>query len=501
MKNNYLKKTFLAAAFVYLSVASFAQCVIPITNSSPFNEDFEGGGNECWTFENGEGSSWMILEGTESTVAAYSHTGNYTNSESRMISPTFDMSGVSGATLSFTYAMIGIMDADEFVISYRSSESDQWHELGSFSFSDSQNFYEQSYDLPALSPTYQISFVGIDHGGLYIFVDNIEIAGEGGCARPVSLEVSDITQYEALLHWSTTGNEESWIVELDGFEQTATTEPFLMEGLRPGTNYTFRVKAKCSGGMDSEWSMPITFTTLCDVLMVTDDEPYSDDFESSDVFVCWQDEIMDGDYGWVVDPGYVTPNNTAFFIWMGRAARLVSRPMDLTNVAHPTLTFNRKQPALSGAVDELSVYYRRAENEEWQLLEAYNDAASNWVTVTMTLPEPSDTYQISFVGVSFNANGVYVDEVNVGKGNSESIGETAALSANFHPNPTTGLVTIEANAEKGQVVVFDMIGKQVAKANIVAGCATIDLSGCAKGVYTARISSDQGTTTIKLVKE
>ncbi|MBQ8959343.1 MAG: hypothetical protein IJ057_13720 [Bacteroidales bacterium] len=411
MTNSYLKKAFLTAAFICVSASSFAQCVIPITDGSPFVDDFEGGGSECWTFENGEGSSWMILEGTQSTVAAYSHDGSYTNSESRLISPTFDMTGVSGATLSFTYAMMGISDSDELVISYRSSESDPWHDLGSFSFNDWQNYYEQSYILPDISATYQISFLGIDRGGYYIFVDNVEVSGEGGCSRPVNLEATDITPFAALLHWSTSGNEESWTLELNGVEQTASTQPFLMEGLRPSMDYTFRVKANCGGGMQSDWSMPISFTTLCDVIVITDDQPYIDDFESSEVFVCWQDEIVAGPYGWVVDPGYVTPNNTAFFIWLGEAARLVSTPMDLTAVTNPTLTFNRKQPQQSGVVDELSVYYRTAEDGEWQFLDAYNEAASNWMPVTLSLPNPSATYQICFMGVSFNGNGVYVDEV------------------------------------------------------------------------------------------
>ena len=500
MKNNYMKKVFLAAAFVCVSAFSFAQCVIPITNDNPFMEDFEHGG-ECWTMENGDGSSWSIVQGTESTVAAYAHEGNYTNSESRLLSPTFDMSGVSGATLSFTYAMIGIMDADEFIISYRSSESDPWHELGSFSFSDMQNYYEQSYTLPNLSSTYQISFVGIDHGGLYIFVDNVEITGEGGCVRPIDLAVSDITPFAALLHWSTTGSEEGWIIELNGTEQTVGTQPFLMEDLRPSTDYTFRVKAKCGVGNESDWSMPITFTTLCDVIVITDDQPYFDDFESSEVFICWQDEIVVGPYGWVVDPGYVNPNNSAFFIWLGEAARLVSAPMDITAVTNPTLTFNRKQPALSGAVDELSVYYRTSENDEWQFLGAYNEATSNWEPVTLTLPNPTATYQISFFAISFNANGVYVDEVRVGNDPGVGVVESASISASVNPNPTTGRITVNTNVTDGTVTVFDVFGKQVAVAQVHEGHAEIDLSAFAKGVYMARVSSDTGTVSIKLVKE
>ena len=274
-----------------------------------------------------------------------------------------------------------------------------------------------------------------------------------------------------------------------------------MEGLRPSMDYTFRVKANCGGGMQSDWSMPISFTTLCDVIVITDDQPYIDDFESSEVFVCWQDEIVAGPYGWVVDAGYVTPNNTAFFFWLGEAAPVVSTPLDLSAVTNPTLTFNRKQPQQSGVVDELSVYYRTAEDGEWQFLDAYNEAASNWMPVTLSLPNPSATYQICFMGVSFNGNGVYVDEVRVGNESGVGVVESASVKVSVNPNPTTGKIKVNTDAVDGNVTVFDLFGKQLATAQVYEGHAELDLSDLAQGVYFARIASDSGATTIKLVKE
>jgi len=49
--------------------------------------------------------------------------------------------------------------------------------------------------------------------------------------------------------------------------------------------------------------------------------------------------------------------------------------------------------------------------------------------------------------------------------------------------------------------VFDVFGRQVAQASIVEGHTELDLSVFASGVYVARISSEAGTSTIKLVKE
>ena len=209
------------------------------------------------------------------------------------------------------------------------------------------------FTLEDLSSTFQVSFLGHSNGGYYIFIDDIEIASAGGCARPANLQVTEITTTSALLGWSVTGNEEGWTIELNGNMRTVDVQPYLMEGLQPQTEYIFRVRAKCGGGLESEWSQPMTFKTLCDVIIVNDEQPYFDDFEASEDFVCWQSEILSGDDGWVIDPGYLFPNNTAFFIWLGEEAMLVSAPLDITAVTEPVLTFNHRQRSLGQFVDEL----------------------------------------------------------------------------------------------------------------------------------------------------
>lgn len=494
-----LSQAILATALVLLTcAASFGQCTITVTDGQPYIEDFEGDGFECWTVET-DGGSWALLPGTETTVASFSYHDN--GDEARMISPVLDMSAVESATFSFSYAMMGIYQNDELEVCYRSSESDEWHVLGSYSFSDYSNIYEESFVLENLSATYQVSFLGRGLGGMYIFVDNIEVASSISCARPINLHASDITAFSAQLGWSTNGNEEGWTIELNGNEMTVATQPYLMEDLRPQTQYTFRVKANCGEDNVSEWSVSFDFTTLCDVITVTDDDPYLDDFESSDDFVCWRTEIGSGTDNWVVDPGYLFPNNTAFFIWLGGDALLYTTPLDITSVTNPTLAFKRKQPQGNNNVDELSVWYRTTEEENWQLLEDYPTAANQWEQVVITLPNPSATYQIGFLGIGNNANGVYVDEVEVGDAHAVGVVEVSTVEVSLCPNPTSDKAVVEANVPNGEVTVFDMLGKQMLAASVIEGRAELDLGGFANGVYVVRITSEVGTSTIKLVKD
>ena len=499
-KHYFTKALFVTVMAIFFStVTATAQCTIPIAPGQSYIEDFQSGEMECWTVETTSSATWAVMQGTGSNVVAFQNAS--AGQEARLVSPTFDLTGSNSATFSFAYAMMGLYDADELIVSYRTSPTDSWHQLGSYSFSDWANTYDESFTIDDLSDTFQVSFLGHSNGGYYIFIDDIEIASAGGCARPANLQVTEITTTSALLGWSVTGNEEGWTIELNGNTRTVDAQPYLMEGLQPQTEYIFRVRAKCGGGLESEWSQPTTFKTMCDVIIVNDEQPYFDDFEASEDFVCWQSEILSGDDGWVIDPGYLFPNNTAFFIWLGEEAMLVSAPLDITAVTEPVLTFNHRQRSLGQFVDELSVWYATSINDYWHLLGEYTYACEDWETITLDLPEASDAYLIAFKGKSNNADGVYVDDVWVGNDPGVGVGEISTLAATVSPNPTTGNVTIEASAAEGDVTVFDLFGRQVMSATLHDGRAKLDLSAFAKGVYVARISSEAGTSTIKLVKE
>ncbi|MBQ4205281.1 MAG: T9SS type A sorting domain-containing protein [Bacteroidales bacterium] len=498
MKKNLIK-TLVISAFLMINAAVFAQCVIPITEGQSYTENFDNGTMECWTVEATGAGTWGIMTGTATNVAAFQ--GANVGDEARLISPTFDMSGVGSATLGFTYAMMALYDNDVLTVSYRTSENDVWHDLDSYSINDWSNVYEASYDLPDITDTYQISFLVHSNGGYYVFVDNIEVMGEGGCPRPVSFQATEITAHSALLSWSTTGNEESWEIIDPDFNSTIVNEqPYLMEGLEPYTNYTFRVRANCVGGLSSDWSYQVVFRTMCDVITVTDDEPYFDDFESSEEFVCWQNVITMGEFGWAVDPEYLTQNNAASFFWMGIEARLVSVTMDITAVTNPTLTFRHKEPHNEIYADEFNVWYRTSPSDSWHFLASYTGIVDNWMDETIILPNPSATYQISFKALAANGNSVYVDDVRVGNYIDDGLAESQELMASVMPNPTNGKITVSTNLSIGNVAVFDMLGKQVMTDKIVDGIAEFDLSELTQGVYFIKISDESSVKTVKIVK-
>lgn len=498
MKNKYY---ILLILLVFSAANLFAQNVIPIIEGQSYSEDFESGQMDGWTVESTGTATWAVMGGTVSNVAAFQ---NATMGDAaRLISPTFDMSSISGATFNFRYAMMALYPPyDELTVCYRSAPTDSWHELGNYSLSDWSNVFDETFELPAISATYQISFLGNSNGGYYIFIDDIEITSSEGCARPMNLQASEITNSTALLGWSTTGNEDTWDIEINSEQKTVDVQPFLMEGLEPETEFTFRVRANCGNDMESEWSYPATFKTHCDVIVVTDDEPYFDDFEGSDEFLCWQNDISSGDFGWAIDPGYLILNNTANFFWMGGEALLYSAPLDITAVTNPTLQFKHKQQLLED-VDHLYVAYRSSPTDTWHVIGIYEYPANDWEEVTLALPNASAEYQIGFDAIASNGNGngVYVDDVWVGNLIDDDVEEMTVLVASVYPNPATEKVAINTNVPNGEVTVFDLTGRIVTTLSFREGHVELDLDGLAQGVYMVRVSNDNGNTTLRLVKE
>ena len=135
------------------------------------------------------------------------------------------------------------------------------------------------------------------------------------------------------------------------------------------------------------------------------------------------------------------------------------------------------------------------------MLDHFTYACEDWEEVTLALPYASDTYYIGFRGKSNAADGVYVDDVRVGNYIDDGVRETYSFVVSVNPNPTTSRVTVEANVVNSEVAVFDLYGRQVMSATLLEGRVELDLSGIATGVYVARISSDNGVATVRLIKE
>ncbi|MEE1226051.1 MAG: fibronectin type III domain-containing protein [Bacteroidales bacterium] len=260
-------------------------------------------------------------------------------------------------------------------------------------------------------------------------IDNIMIEPVGEeitCTKPVanSVVASAITSTSAVISW--TDNDEShtaWNVyykteveeEYSVISASETTIEFTT--LDPATVYSVYVTTDCGSGDESEPTDTIVFMTEC---LTVDEFPYNEGFNSTAI-PCWSTVPVNQTYNWAIAATYqgdVTPaEGEAFAIFKnnsrGSSARLTSPIFDLTSLTNPTLDFMYIAKMWVSDLDELKVQYRTSAEEEWVDLVHYNTEETAWSQKTITLPNPSATYQIAFLGISDFGYGAAIDNVVV----------------------------------------------------------------------------------------
>lgn len=103
--------------------------------------------------------------------------------------------------------------------------------------------------------------------------------------------------------------------------------------------------------------------------------------------------------------------------------------------------------------------------------------------------------------ITSNLGVVYVDNIYFHKNTILSTEEFTASTFKTYPNPTNGSWNVVAdNVIIEAVQVYDISGRQVLTLAPNASDVTIDGSQLKNGIYFAKIQSDKGTSSIKLVK-
>jgi hypothetical protein len=125
--------------------------------------------------------------------------------------------------------------------------------------------------LPAGVKNLVIKNIGVTSGSTTAYFDDFAWEAIPLCTEPADLAVSAISNVSAQLAWSEVGSATAWEIQygVPGFTLgsgtivTAPSNPFVLVGLMPNTNYSFYVRAICSTTENSPWSGPVLFKTQC----------------------------------------------------------------------------------------------------------------------------------------------------------------------------------------------------------------------------------------------
>ncbi|MGB0451061.1 MAG: T9SS type A sorting domain-containing protein [Flavobacteriaceae bacterium] len=125
------------------------------------------------------------------------------------------------------------------------------------------------------------------------------------------------------------------------------------------------------------------------------------------------------------------------------------------------------------------------------------------VVFTDVDPAEDAVVQYGFQVIGLNANPD--NEAALGSvvvsGGALSVGDFDQTSFSVAPNPANSVWNIRsAQYDMARVVLYDVLGKQVAQFDNPGATLSIDNSNLSKGAYFAQISTQEGSTTIQLMK-
>ena len=251
----------------------------------PFSEDFEDGSaiyntNQgdyilCWDRYASNPSHYVYVPSN-----TYAHSGthfldfHHTNGCFNIaIMPALDASlNISDLMVSFYACKSGSSGTLEVGVMTDKTDPTTFVAVDTIDLS-SYNTYE--YGLQ------QVSFENYSESGSYIafrvsnavscgfYVDDVLVEERPICLYPTNFHTVNVSNEEVTLTWTETGSATSWNIlydvtgfdpETEGITIMADANPFTITDLQNITTYDFYVQADC-GGMNSQWTGPLTITT------------------------------------------------------------------------------------------------------------------------------------------------------------------------------------------------------------------------------------------------
>jgi hypothetical protein len=405
----------------------------------PFVENFNSTSptENCWTVinNNGDGDLWDMnytLNPLNGDQVAIMYTDfNAGANDDYLVTPTLILTG--NERLRFHYRVQSASEPNDFQVTLSTTGvgvGNFTNTLMPLTAVSNITYQEQIINLSAYTGNVNIAF-HIPAGGLdgwRLYIDSVVVEAIPTCPDPIALTATNITATTADLAWTEMGSATTWDIEYGATPFTptgvptitgTTTNPHNLTGLTPNTTYAYYVRADC--GVDSSaWVGPYSFTTACNTINTF---PFLEDFEAaSTTRSCWSQiqeigtanwTFATGSSGGAITTAYSGTENARFVSMSGSNSpitKLVSPVFDLTSVAMPEIAFFYGQELWFSDQNELKVYYRTSTASAWVQLAHYTADVAVWTADTLTLPNPSATYQIAFEGINNYGRANVVDD-------------------------------------------------------------------------------------------
>lgn len=408
---------------------------ITVTETSPFMEDFNtltAGIPNCWDNTDGTTTSstskWSYYAtGASGACVRFNSYFNSNGNTNMLKTPVLDITQLTNPYVTFNYKNPTGGDFSVFVSTDGGATYTTALATGLTGVSD---WTQQAFVLNGLDATDNVVIVfqgtsNYGSGDAYIYLDDVTVGEAPACVAPNGLAANNVTATSADIAWTANNGETEWTIEVNGTEMTGITENPYTLTTTANTEYTVRVKANCSATEESDWSSAFTFHTPCETTVVTEENPFSEDFNTltAGIPTCWDN--TDGttstdSYKWNYYATDTTGACVRFNSWTnstGNTNMLKTPALDVTALTMPYLTFNYKNP--TGG--DFSVFVSTDGGATYTTALATGlTGASDWTPMSILLNNltATDNVVIVFQGTSNWGSGdayIYLDDVLVGE--------------------------------------------------------------------------------------
>ena len=358
-----------------------------------------------------------------------------------------------------------------------------------------------------------------------ILIDDVIWEAIPSCVEPTVLSSSNITLSSATISWTA-----STSIPANGYEyyySNSNTAPLdlttpsgnvgagitsaNLASLNSSTTYYFWVRSKCSPTSSSAWSAVSSFNTLCSVSTV----PYSQDFETAIVPsmpLCTSIQNAGSGNNWNIqfNPGYGFTSNTLRYPWNQTNAAnawFYTNAIALTAGTSYTISYKYGNRSIT-FVEKMKVAYGLDHDASAMInpLADYPSIVGGTTTSTGNIdsvdftPAITGNYYFGFNAYSdANQFDLLVDDISV----TTTLAVPSFNNANFlaYPNPVKDVLNISFDKTISKVAIFNILGQEVMAKSINVNQSQIDMSNLSRGTYMIKVTSEQFTQTIKVVKE